>query len=84
MYKRQGIHHIDIADNGIGISQEYAEQVFTMFTRLNGRSDYKGTGLGLSLVKKIINNMGGAVSISGGKNGGSKVHLKLPSTEKTK
>ena len=55
-----------------------------MFTRLNGRSDYKGTGLGLSLVKKIINNMGGAVSISGGKNGGSKVHLKLPSTEKTK
>ena len=82
--KKNGIHHIDIADNGIGISQEYAEQVFTMFTRLNGRSDYKGTGLGLSLVKKIINNMGGAVSISEGKNGGSKVHLKLPSSEKTK
>ena len=81
--EKNGMHHIDILDNGIGISKEYSEQVFTMFTRLNNRSDYKGTGLGLSLVKKVINSMGGEVSIAKGKTSGSKVQLKLPSFEKT-
>lgn len=53
-----------VRDNGIGISQQFYEDVFRIFKRLNEESDnVKGTGVGLTFVKKIIERHGGHIWI---------------------
>ncbi len=45
---------VSVADNGIGLSMDYAEAVFEPFRRLHPKGGYPGSGLGLASVKKII------------------------------
>ena len=43
-----------VTDRGIGIEQDYHNEVFLMFKKLYSENKYKGTGIGLSICKKII------------------------------
>jgi light-regulated signal transduction histidine kinase (bacteriophytochrome) len=54
-------HLIELKDNGIGFEQEYADEIFKVFTRLHGSADYSGTGVGLSIVRKVAENHHGFV-----------------------
>jgi signal transduction histidine kinase len=51
-----------VEDTGIGIREEYKEQIFKVFKRLN-EIDTKGSGVGLSIVKKIIEQHKGKIWI---------------------
>lgn len=51
-----------IRDNGIGIEEEFHEEIFRIFKRLNSEADdKKGTGVGLTFVRKIIDRHGGRI-----------------------
>jgi len=70
--------HITISDNGIGFNQQYAEQMFSVFTRLNAKDAYEGTGLGLALCRKIVQRHNGEIYAEGEEGKGSKFHVLLP------
>jgi len=54
---------ISFEDNGIGIAEEYHEQIFQFFKRLHSSDKYSGTGLGLGLCKKIVNSYDGYIQV---------------------
>ena len=66
-----GACHIEVADNGIGFDQEYAERIFGIFQRLHGRSAYQGTGVGLAICRKICERHGGSIVARGRPGGGA-------------
>ena len=72
---------IYFADNGIGFDQQYAEEIFGMFRRLHGKSEYEGTGIGLALCKKIVEEHKGYISVRSKIDQGSTFIVSLPVEE---
>ena len=80
--KRDGsLMRVEVADNGIGIPEEYAEKVFVIFQRLHGRDEYEGTGIGLALAKKVVEFHGGRIALAASPLGGACVSFTLPLAE---
>ncbi|GAB2544351.1 sensor histidine kinase [Spirosoma aerophilum] len=69
---------INISDNGIGFDQKYKEQIFQLFERLHGRSEYTGTGIGLAICRKVAENHGGTITAHSKPNEGSTFTVYLP------
>lgn len=65
-------------DNGIGIAAEFQEQVFMMFKRLHSRAHYEGSGLGLAITKRLLEQIGGNISLSSEEGQGSIFTVHLP------
>jgi signal transduction histidine kinase len=71
---------IEVADNGIGFENEYAEKIFKPFQRLHGKSEYEGNGLGLAICKKIAEKHNGFIYAKGSNDSGASFILILPQT----
>jgi two-component system CheB/CheR fusion protein len=69
---------IVVSDNGIGIDEKYAEQIFLIFQRLNVKDRFEGTGIGLALCKKIVLNHKGEIYMLSEKGKGTQFHVLLP------
>ncbi|MDO5479850.1 MAG: HAMP domain-containing sensor histidine kinase, partial [Clostridia bacterium] len=56
---------IIVADNGVGISEEHIDKIWTRFYRVDDvrNDEYGSSGLGLSMVKSIIELHGGEISV---------------------
>ncbi len=67
-----------VQDNGIGISEEYFDQIFIVFQRLHARDEYSGTGIGLSIVKKIVERMEGKIWVTSEIGKGTTFHFSIP------
>ena len=68
-------------DNGIGFDQQFAEQIFSIFERLNNQEQYSGTGVGLALCQKIVQHHHGGIFAEGKENAGAVVYVLLPLTQ---
>lgn len=69
---------ISVEDNGIGMSEETQQQLFTrFFSTKHG----KGTGLGLPVVKKIVEEHGGTIEMESAMDKGTKFTIHLPKRE---
>lgn len=71
-------YEITFSDNGIGIDEEFMEQIFLIFQRLNARERFEGTGIGLALCKKIVLNHKGEIFVHSKKEAGTELHVVLP------
>ena len=71
-----GAAQITVADDGVGIPRHYREKVFGIFERLSDADD-TGTGIGLTMCRKIIESVGGAISIQD-TDVGTKLRIDLP------
>jgi signal transduction histidine kinase len=67
-----------VEDNGIGIDPAHQDQVFGFFERLNPQDQYPGSGLGLTICRKILENLGGRISVDSDPARGSAFHFSLP------
>lgn len=69
---------IVVKDNGIGFDEKYAEKIFNIFQRLQGRAEYEGTGIGLAICRKIMSNHRGYIRAQSVINEGSEFILIFP------
>jgi len=70
--------HISVSDNGIGFDQQYSDKIFEVFQRLHGRAEYDGTGIGLAIVKKIVENHNGIITVQSELNKGTTFDIYIP------
>ena len=69
----------EIADTGIGMSQEFLKHVFEPFSREeNAGNGVGGTGLGMPIVKQLVELMGGSIKVSSKLNVGSTFVISIP------
>jgi signal transduction histidine kinase len=71
---------MDVSDTGPGIPQEARHYIFEPFRQVDGSitREYRGTGLGLSIVKRLVELMGGTISLDSEVGRGSTFTLILP------
>ena len=69
-----------VEDTGIGIGEDFKNHIFEPFTQEHqgARTNYNGTGLGMSIVKKLVDQMKGAISVDSQPGRGSVVQITLP------
>lgn len=69
-----------IVDTGIGISADRIQNLFTPFTQADTSTTRKfgGTGLGLTISKRLVELLGGSISIESQLNQGTTVNFTIP------
>lgn len=72
-----------VRDSGIGISQEKQQQIFNVFTIVDSslKREHPGSGLGLALTYKLIQAMGGEISLQSSLGEGSSFSVMIPLIE---
>jgi signal transduction histidine kinase len=67
-----------VSDNGIGIEEEDADDIFLMFGRAGSTSAYPGIGIGLAMCRKIVQRHGGKIWADANPAGGSTFYFTFP------
>ncbi len=69
---------ISVRDNGIGFDMQYKARIFEVFQRLHTKDEYSGTGIGLAIVKKIVENHSGYLTVDSAPNQGATFDIYIP------
>lgn len=67
----------EVKDNGIGMSESFAKNVFEAFTREEKAKDIQGTGLGMAITRKLVTLMDGKITVRTRENEGSTFRVRL-------
>lgn len=70
---------ISVRDNGIGISEEDQQHIFTSFFRGKNALNIQGTGLGLHIVKGYVELLQGTIHLNSKLGAGTTITIELPS-----
>ncbi len=80
-----GQYEFRIKDNGIGMSQEFAQKIFEPFERerTSTVSRIQGTGLGMAITKNIVDIMGGTIEVQTAQGKGTEFTVCVPMRAQT-
>jgi len=72
--------HFSVTDTGLGIPPDKIDDIFGLFTQVEGSYSrrYGGTGLGLAIVKRLVDLMDGTITVSSELQQGTQMHVTLP------
>ena len=78
--KGSALYEIRVKDNGIGMSQQFVQKIFSPFERerTSTVSRTQGTGLGMAITKNIVNMMGGSIEVQTEQGKGTEFIVRLP------
>ena len=78
--KGSELYEIRVKDNGIGMSQEFVQKIFSPFERerTSTVSRIQGTGLGMAITKNIVYMMGGTIEVLTEQGKGTEFIVRLP------
>lgn len=71
--------HVIVKDNGIGMTEDFLENIFDSYSRADNKRVQKteGAGLGMAITKYIVDAMGGTISVESELDKGTEFHLVL-------
>ena len=72
---------LGVRDNGIGLEEEHAQDVFEPFRRLHGLTEYPGSGMGLAVSRKIVERHGGEIWVESKAGAGAHFKFTLPAAD---
>ena len=75
-YRQAGQVALEVHDNGLGLTQAQQTRLFGLFQRLH--THVEGTGVGLYMLKKIVENAGGTITVHSQPGAGSTFTVLLP------
>jgi signal transduction histidine kinase len=79
-----GILTLFVSDNGYGIDDSEQERIFERFYRIKDANTrfITGSGLGLPIVKGILDDLGGSITVQSKKGQGSTFVITLPTEDR--
>ena len=83
-FEKIRIMEVKVRDTGIGIPESEIPHLFKMFTTVSqhrNKYNWRGTGIGLTISKKIVEGLGGSISITSQENVGTQVEFTIVSHE---
>ena len=78
VHNRGEYYDFTITDDGPGIAKEYHDKVFMMFQTLAAKDYGNNTGIGLALVKKIVQEHGGSITLDSKEGNGAAFSFSWP------
>jgi len=77
---QDGMLHVSVRDEGVGITQAYQEKIFEAFTQEDSSTTrkYGGTGLGLTISYNLVKAMGGELKVNSTIGQGSEFYFSIP------
>lgn len=77
-HHEENVTFISIQDEGMGISEEDKQHLFSSFFRGRNVTNIQGTGLGLHIVKRYVDLLGGYITMESALGKGTKITFSIP------
>jgi len=71
-------YDFSVSDDGPGIAPQFHGKIFEIFQTLQARDTFESTGVGLSLVKKIVEEHGGNITLESAEGKGARFQFSWP------